>query len=56
MFSPRPLRQLGDERYPDWVQFERMRQHKDVPVHALVLETHGRVLDRLLHRVVPARS
>lgn len=55
VFSPRLLRQLGDERYPDWAQFERMLQQKDVPVHALVLEMQGRVLDRLLHRVVLAR-
>jgi hypothetical protein len=55
VFSPALLRKLGGERYPDWVQFERMLQQKDVPVHALVLEMQGRVLNRLLHRVVLAR-
>lgn len=55
VFSPALLRKLGGERYPDWVQFERMLQQKDVPVHALVLQMQGQVLDRLLHHRVLAR-
>lgn len=54
-FSPALLRKLAGERFPDWVNFERMNRRPDVPLHTALLGMQTGVLDRLLHPVVLSR-
>lgn len=54
-FSPALLRKLAGDRYPDWVNFERMLRRPDVPLHTMLLGMQTEVLDRVLHPVVLSR-
>jgi hypothetical protein len=54
-FSPALLRQLAGDRYPDWVNFERMQRRPDLPLHTMLLGMQTAVLDRVLHPVVLSR-